>query len=169
MRNLPFVMLLALFSCGKAKDLPVVDQVDLEKYQGRWYEIASLPQRPQRHCKCTYAEYTIEGDKVKVYNRCIDKRDDSVIDINGKAVAEEGSNNAKLKVSFFIGLVKAPYYIIELDENYQYAMVGTPDRHHLWILCRETSMEEELYNSLLNKAQDLGFPIEKLNITKQDC
>lgn len=116
MSRLLFVCLIFFASCESSKDLPVVEKVDLERYQGRWYEIASISIRPQRNCKCTYAEYTPKESEVEVYNKCIDKRDGSDSDITGKAFPVEGTNNARLKVSFF-PLIKSPYEIIALDEN----------------------------------------------------
>lgn len=169
MRYLLLFIVFGLFSCSEGEKLPVVEELSLDKYQGRWYEIATFPIRPQKHCKCTYAEYTLKEDFVEVYNRCIDKRDGSVIDIQGKAKPEDESSNARLEVSFF-PLMHAPYYVIELDkEAYQYAVVGSPNRKYLWILSRTPSMDQALYNNLLSKAKGLGFPIENLVLTQQDC
>ncbi len=169
MRYLFVLALFGLFSCSKAPDLPVVEKVDLERYQGRWYEIATFPIRPQKDCKCTFAEYTLAGDEVKVYNKCINKNNGEVIDINGKATAEKGSNNARLKVSFF-PLINAPYYIIALDkENYQYAMVGSPNRKYLWILSRDTQLDPKVRKMLVDRAEELGFPVEELVETIHDC
>jgi apolipoprotein D and lipocalin family protein len=165
------LMLLAwiLNGCKAPKDLPTVPEVDINKYAGKWFEIASFPSTFQKHCKCTFAEYTItDKGYLKVYNQCIDKRNGKIIDITGKAFPVEGSNNSKLKVQFF-ALFKAPYYIIDLDENYDYALVGSPDRDYLWILCRTTSMSDETYQKLCNKAQSLGFDVSKLKKAVHDC
>lgn len=147
--------------------LPVVAQVDLNRYQGRWYEIASFPLRPQKNCTGTYAEYSLQGEYIKVYNHCIDSTNGKVKDITGKAWPENKGDNARLLVQFFWPF-KAPYHVIALDTaNYQYAMVGTPNRKYLWILCRQPQMELALRNALVRYASSLGFDTQKLLYTVQ--
>lgn len=148
-------------------ELPVVAQVDLNRYQGRWYEIASFPLRPQKNCTATYAEYSLQGEYIKVYNHCIDSTNGKVKDITGKAWPENKGDNARLLVQFFWPF-KAPYHVIALDTaNYQYAMVGTPNRKYLWILCRQPQMEPVRRNALVRYASSLGFDTQKLLYTVQ--
>ncbi|OWY22469.1 hypothetical protein C7N43_08660 [Sphingobacteriales bacterium UPWRP_1] len=160
-----------LFACGNNAELPTVTEVDLARYAGKWYEIASFPTSFQKDCQCTTATYT-QTDKgyVKVYNQCRKGAAGSkTTDIEGKAFPASGSNNARLKVQFF-PLVKAPYYIIGLDSvNYQYAMVGAPSRNYLWILSRNPQLEPDIYDRLTNKASQLGFDVNRLKRTIQDC
>jgi apolipoprotein D and lipocalin family protein len=125
-----------------------VDSVSLEKYAGKWYEIAKIPNRFQKHCvKNTTAEYTILPDgKLQVVNRCID--DDGEGDkAEGKARIVDAESNAKLEVSFVsifgFHLFWGDYWIIGLDKEYNYAIVGTPSRKYGWILCREKSMPKK--------------------------
>lgn len=169
MRNtFPLLMILYLFGCAQSRDLPTVGEVDLNRYQGRWYEIATFPIRPQRNCTGTYAEYKLNKEGyVEVYNHCIDSTDGSVKDISGKAFVETAGDNSRLLVQFFWPF-KAPYQIIALDTvDYQYAMVGSPNRKYLWILNRQPQMDPAIYAELVSKAQALDFPIEKLVRTKQ--
>lgn len=147
--------------------LPVVGQVDLARYQGRWYEIASFPLRPQKNCTGTYAEYTLQGEYIRVYNHCIDSTNGKVKDITGKAWPKKKGDNARLLVQFFWPF-KAPYHVIALDTtDYQYAMVGTPNRKYLWLLCREPKMDAALQESLVTYAKSLGFDTQRLLYTVQ--
>ncbi|MFH1197084.1 MAG: lipocalin family protein [bacterium] len=158
------------FSCSSNyPPLDVVDHVDIQKYLGKWYEIARLPNSFQKDCDCTTAEYgIIDSTTLSVLNKCI--KNGELDDANGKAFVVEGTNNAKLRVQFFWPF-RGDYWIIELDqENYQYAVVGTPSREYLWILARTPQMEEQLYNSLVEKAKAKGFDVTKLLVAKQvDC
>jgi len=103
---------------------------------------------------------------LRVINKCI--KEGELDDANGKAFVVEGSNNAKLRVQFFWPF-RGDYWVIELDEeNYQYAIVGTPSRKYMWILSRRPKMNEEIYNSLLQKSSAKGFDISKLIKTEQN-
>lgn len=169
MKQQQIIVLGILFSliqgCSSHPPLPVVDFVDLERYQGRWYEIASFPLRPQKNCTNTYAQYTLKEGEIEVYNHCIDSTNGKVKDITGKAYPESEGSTSKLRVKFF-KLFSAPYHILALDTiDYQYALVGTPSREYLWILCREQQMAPEQFNALVLKATDLGFDVSRLNRT----
>jgi apolipoprotein D and lipocalin family protein len=166
-----FFTALGIFvGCGGGHPLETVASVDPVRYAGRWYEIASFPMRAQKGCKCTYAEYTVlEPGVLSVYNRCINENSLEIKYISGTAYAEDGSNNTRFKVQFF-PLIKAPYYILALDsKGYDWAMVGTPDRDYLWLLSRTTTMEKSILDSLLKKAEALGFEISRLQTTTHDC
>lgn len=164
---------MGFFGCGASNYAPldVVDKVDVNRYLGKWYEIALLPNSFQKGCNCTTAEYSlIDEETIRVVNTC---RKDSVtgeIDqANGKAFIVDGTNNAKLRVQFFWPF-RGDYWIIDLDkENYQYAVVGTPSRKYLWILSRTPKMDDELFNSLVEKCGTKGFDVSKLIRTDQDC
>ncbi len=158
---------LIMVSC-KTPDLQTVPYVDLEKYSGLWYEIASFPQRFQKGCHGTTATYTM-SDKgyVIVENRCFkDSLDGEESYIKGKAFVKEGSGNAKLKVQFFWPF-KGKYWIIDLADDYSYAVVGHPNREYLWILSRTPNMEQETYNEIVKKVSALGFDINQLKTTVQ--
>lgn len=164
---------LILFSCGTTNypPLKVVDSVDIERYLGKWYEIARLPNSFQEDCFCTTAEYKLNDDNtIDVRNECREDSTDGELDYaNGTAYVVEGTNNAKLKVSFFWPF-KGDYWIIELDEaEYSYAVVGTPSREYLWVLSRTPHMNNELYNELINKISQKGFDTSKLIVSDQNC
>jgi apolipoprotein D and lipocalin family protein len=169
MKKQQIIVLGILFSliqaCSSHPPLPVVDFVDLERYQGRWYEIASFPLRPQKNCTNTYAQYTLKEGEIEVYNHCIDSTNGKVKDITGKAYPESEGSTSRLRVKFF-KLFSAPYHILALDTaDYQYALVGTPSREYLWILCREQQIAPELFDELVQKAKALGFDTQRLNRT----
>ncbi len=153
---------------GLSQTLQTVPGVDLNKYAGKWYEIASFPQSFQKGCHCTTAEYTL-SDKgyVIVENRC---NKDSVNGkqsyIKGKAFVEEGSGNAKLKVQFFWPF-RAKYWIIDLADDYSYAVVSHPNKKYLWILSRSPKMEEAVYLGILSRLKAKGFDLLKLQKTVQ--
>lgn len=152
----------------KSQELKTVSKVDLNKYSGKWYEIASYPQSFQKGCHCTTAEYTIsEKGYVVVENRC---NKDSVNGkqsyIKGKAFVEKNSENAKLKVQFFWPF-KGKYWIIDLDDDYSYAVVSHPNRKYLWILSRTPKMNEEVYQQIIFRLKENGFDLTKLQITQQ--
>jgi apolipoprotein D and lipocalin family protein len=163
-----------LFLIGCANNYPplkVVDKVEIDRYLGKWYEIALLPNSFQEGCHCTTAEYSlIDSTTIRVVNSCReDSADGELSQADGKAFVVEGSNNAKLEVQFFWPF-KGDYWIIALDnENYNYAMVGNPSREYLWILSRKPDMKEETYNMLVDKAKNKGFDVSKLQITDQSC
>lgn len=157
-------------SCKNYPPLEVVKSVDLNRYIGKWYEIARFPHSFEKNCYCVTAEYQLTGkDYIKVINSCkkgSPKGENNVA--NGKAFIVENSNNAKLEVQFFWPF-KGDYWIIELADDYSYAMVGHPNREYFWILSRTPKMDNELYNSLLTKAKEKGFDISKIIKTVQDC
>jgi len=165
-------VIMGIFGCGSSNYAPldVVDKVDVQRYLGKWYEIALLPNSFEKGCNCTTAEYSlIDSTTIRVINSC---RKDSVkgkVDqANGKAFVVEGSNNAKLRVQFFWPF-RGDYWIIDLDkENYSYAVVGAPNRKYLWILSRTPRMDEIIYNALIEKCKTKGFDISKLEKTKQE-
>ncbi|TXK38139.1 lipocalin family protein [Pontibacter qinzhouensis] len=155
----------SLFSaCSKQYPaLQTVASVDLNRYAGTWYEIASLPQRFTKDCHCTTAQYTPHPDGyVEVYNSC---RQDSPTgdtkDVNGKAFPVEGSSNSKLKVQFFWPF-KGDYWILDLADDYSYALVGAPDRESLWILSRKPVLDAATYEQLVQLAKQKGFPVQDL-------
>ncbi len=162
--------LFGFFSCKTTRvPLETVDSVNLQKYAGKWYEIASFPQKFQKGCSCTYAEYTpTNKGYVTVYNNCFKSETGKTAGIKGKAFVVKNSGNAKLKVQFFWPF-KGDYWIIDLASDYSYAVVGAPGRNYLWILAREKTLNEALYNSIVEKIKQKGFDISLLKKTYQGC
>ena len=169
---LPLAAGIFFFGCGNNYPLlETVDSVDIGRYLGRWYEISHLPNRFQKGCHCSMAEYElIDSTTIRVINSCRkDSADGEQDDAKGKAFVVEGSNNSKLKVQFFWPF-KGDYWILALDkENYNYAMVGTPSREYLWILSRTPALSDSIYSSLIKQAEDKGFDTSNLIITDQSC
>jgi apolipoprotein D and lipocalin family protein len=162
------VLLVMATTTSNAEPLQTVPYVDLDKYAGKWYEIASYPQRFQKGCHCTTAEYTI-SDKgyVIVENRCNrDSLNGKRSYIKGKAFVEANSGNAKLKVQFFWPF-KGKYWIIDLADNYSYAVVSHPNKKYLWILSRTSKMDDRIYQQIISRLKEKGFDLSKLQITPQ--
>jgi len=148
--------------------LQTVPVVDVSRYAGKWYEIASYPQRFQRGCHCTTAEYTLsENGYLIVENRCnrgsVDGKQSY---IKGKAFIEKNSGNAKLKVQFFWPL-RAKYWIIALAADYSYAVVSNPNKKYLWILSRTPKMDDSVYRQIISGLKEKGFDTTKLQVTVQ--
>jgi apolipoprotein D and lipocalin family protein len=152
-----------------SQPLQTVPFVDLKKYAGKWYEIAAFPQRFQKGCHCTTAEYTLtDKGYVIVENRCNkDSINGKQSYIKGKAFVVEKSGNAKLKVQFFWPF-KAKYWIIDLADDYSYAVIGHPNKKYLWILSRTPQMDETLYKQIIARIKEKGFDISKIKITDQN-
>jgi apolipoprotein D and lipocalin family protein len=145
--------------------LETVPYVDLARYSGKWYEIASYPQRFQKGCTYTTAEYSIgENGLVIVENRC--QRNGKISGIKGKAKVVKNSGNAKLKVSFFWPF-QGDYWIIDLADDYSYAVVSNPGQKYLWILSRTNTINENTLLAIITKLKAKGFDTGKLQYTKQ--
>jgi len=161
-----------LLSCNGQKEaaLKVVDQVDLQKYTGKWYEIARLPNSFEEGLECCTAFYTLlPNGKLEVLNtgHLIDDHS-KVKKAKGKAYVPDDKEPGKIKVSFF-GPFYGNYWIIALDEDYQHAMVGEPSRKYLWILSRTTNLPENKYQDLVSLAKSLGFNTDIIIRVKQEC
>lgn len=169
-KSIFYSVLSLLFSAScTSQTLETVSFVDLEKYQGKWYEIAAFPQRFQKGCHCTTATYS-KSDKgyIIVENSC---KKDSVNGkesyIKGKAFIDPNSGNSKLKVQFFWPF-KGKYWIIDLAEDYSYAVVGHPNREYLWILSRTPSIDKKTYEAILSRLENKNFDLSKLRLTIQE-
>ncbi|XP_022729678.1 temperature-induced lipocalin-1-like [Durio zibethinus] len=154
--------------------MEVVKNLDINRYMGRWYEIASFPSRFQpRNGENTRATYTLNEDgTVHVLNETF--TDGKRGFIEGTAYkADPKSDEAKLKVKFYVPPflpiipVVGDYWVLYIDDDYQYALIGQPSRKYLWILCRQTHMDDEIYNQLVQKAKDEGYDVSKLHKTPQ--
>ena len=139
--------------------------VELEKYLGKWYEIAHLPAKFQEGCNETTATYTLSKDgSISVLNQCT--KNGKMKQAKGKAKVVDKNSNAKLKVTFFWPFY-GDYWIIKLGNNYDYSVVGTPNRKYLWILSRTPQMDDNLYSQILEHVKSKGFDANKLIKTFQ--
>lgn len=164
-----FITVLANWSCmAKSQELTTVPFVDINKYCGKWYEVAAYPQKFQQGCTCTTAEYTSTGkDYLLVENRCVKNSiNGKVSSVKGKAFVKKNTGNAQLSVQFFWPF-KAKYWIIELANDYSYSVVSHPNRKYLWILSRTPKMEAQVYKELIGRLKTKGFETAKLQLTVQ--
>lgn len=152
----------------KLPPLETVARVDLFRYMGKWYEIASFPQWFQRGCVSTTATYTLRQDgTVEVLNQCREKAlDGKGKRAKGRAWVVDRTSNAKLKVRFFWPF-SGDYWIIDLDDDYQYAVVGHPSRNYLWILSRTPQIDQGAYDGILVRLRALGYDLTPLQKTLQ--
>ncbi|NWF71771.1 MAG: lipocalin family protein [Nitrospirae bacterium] len=150
-------------------ELLTVVSVDLSRYTGTWYEIARLPMWFQRHCVDSRAIYSSRPDGAfDVHNECVTKSGE-VEQAKGVATVVDAKTNARLTVTFdnwfarlFGSSREGNYWILDLDPEYRTAMVGTPDRRYLWILSRAHQLDEDTYQRLVERAQQLGYPVSEL-------
>ncbi len=155
---------------AKSAGLPplrTVDSLDLSRYLGTWYEIARYPNRFQRACRSdTTAVYTLRKDgKVQVVNSCRQKNG-TIKKARGVAKVADKRSNSKLRVSFFWPFY-GDYWVIGLDPDYRYAIVGEPKRRYLWILSRTPEMNASTYEEILGQVRAAGYDPDKLIKTPQ--
>jgi apolipoprotein D and lipocalin family protein len=148
--------------------LETVGHVDLRRYAGTWYEIASFPARFQEGCVATRAEYTLRSDGlIRVVNQCRrESLDGPLKTATGLARAVNPPANSRLKVSFFRPFW-GDYWIIDLDPAYQWAVIGHPSRDYLWILSRTPRLDEAVYRRLLEHLPAQGYDPGRLRRTLQ--
>jgi apolipoprotein D and lipocalin family protein len=151
-----------------AQQAPVlsVPAVDLVRYSGKWFEIASFPMFFQRNCLAdATAEYAPAPEgAISVHNRC--RTESGFDDATGKATVVEGFANSRLKVSFFWPF-KADYWVLGLDPEYRWAVVGNPNRKYLWVLSRTPQLAPALLEAALASARAQGFDLAQLRYTVQ--
>lgn len=147
------------------KPLAVVAHVDLPRYLGRWYEIARYPHWFEEGCTKVTAEYAKNVDgSLAVLNQCLKKGEWSRA--KGRAKVVDTTSNAKLKVSFFWPFY-GDYWILKIDPDYRYAVVGAPSRKYLWILSRTPTLPAELLQEAWQEIAALDFDPDKLILTEQ--
>ena len=159
-------LLISMTGCSKTYPaLQTVKQVDLEQYLGTWYEIARYEHYFEKGCRDVTATYRLkENGQIKVTNHCT-KEDGEKTEAQGVAFPLDESNS-KLKVSFFRPFY-GDYWIIMLDPDYRYAVVGEPSREYLWVLSRTPQLEESIKNCILRKLPTIGYSIDTLLWTQQ--
>ncbi len=150
------------------KPLETVSFVDLDRYVGQWYEIARYHHRFQEGCVGSRATYTMRDDgRITVVNECYDKSFSGKLrSVKGKAWVVDPDSNARLKVSFFWPFA-GDYWIIDLGRDYEYAVVGHPDRKYLWILSRTPVLDEKVYQDILARLHMQEYDTAKLVRTVQ--
>ena len=175
MRALLLLGALSMMGCAtttsrlKLPPLQTVPKVDVQRYLGTWYELASFPQSFQKGCTASTANYSLEADgELEVLNRCrLESLEGKEKEAKGRARVVDKESNAKLEVSFF-GPFWGDYWIVQLGDAYEYAVVGHPSRDYLWILSRTPTMDEAKFEGILEKLKtEQQYPLERLQRTLQ--
>ncbi|MGE6794063.1 lipocalin family protein [Pseudomonas guineae] len=175
-----FAAAIALVGCANSGTGTVppktVEQVDLQRYQGTWYEQARLPMFFQRNCAQSEAIYNVqEGGTLGVTNRCR-SFDGDVQQVQGQAVAQVPGETSKLWVRFdnwvstlLPGLTKGEYWVLYLDDDYHTALVGHPNRQYLWLLTRDQTLSAQSRETLLEEARSRGYDTRELIWRRTDA
>ena len=159
--SLPIILLAGCV--GIPKGVKPVSDFQLERYLGKWYEVARLDHSFERGLSQVSADYSLRSDGgINVINRGYSSENNNWKEAEGKAYFVENNDLGYLKVSFF-GPFYGAYIVFELDhENYQYSLVSGPDKSYLWILSRSSKMNIDVKLMLIQKASKLGFDTNKL-------
>lgn len=179
-RTLPLVLLagiaLALGACATLQRGPVgnaavpqpAKPVDLNRYLGRWYELARYEAGFQKDCEAVTADYSLRDDGlIGVLNRCRQGAvDGPVKQAEARARIVEGSENAKLKVSFFGPFYVGDYWVLDHADDYSWSIVGEPSGRYLWLLSREARPSAETRDALNARVRDLGYDLSLLRETQ---
>lgn len=166
-----FLALLSLILSGChsfPKAVTPVKDFDIQRYLGKWYEIARLDHSFERGLEQVTAEYTLlSNGHVKVVNRGFSRSTNQWKEAIGKAYFERETDEGYLKVSFF-GPFYSSYVVFELDhENYQYAFISGPDESYLWLLSRKPTVKRHIITFFVEKAKEMGFNTEELIYVQQ--
>jgi apolipoprotein D and lipocalin family protein len=144
------------------KSIPVVEDFDLNRYLGTWYEIARLPHRFEKDLINVTATYSLRSDgKIQVLNRGFKSAKNKWSEAKGKAWVPDRNVPARLRVSFFWPFA-ADYRVIKLDPDYQWAVVTSNSKDYLWILSRTPKMDDAVYGTLIQFIRENGFDLEKI-------
>jgi apolipoprotein D and lipocalin family protein len=172
---LSLFILVLMFSASSCSSIPnksvpelnVVPYVDIERYLGKWYEIALYPNWFEKGCFSSTAFYEkLENNEIKVTNQCrMYGRDGRLNEAVGRVFIADRKSNAKLKVQFFWPF-KGDYWIVELDSDYQYAVVSEPGRQYLWILSRTPEIDPKILLDLKKRIIGKGFDLNYLELTQ---
>ncbi len=161
---------LLLVGCaGSPKNPPATEQVDLQRYQGTWYELARLPMFFQRNCAQSEAHYRLQEDQsIQVINRCL-TLDGDWEQVEGRAVAQQPGRTDKLWVRFdnwfanlFPNVARGDYWVLAVDDDYRTALVGNPNREYLWLLSPTPQVSQQTRERLLEEARSRGYAVDEL-------
>lgn len=174
MKNIILLAAFIFFSVGSAQAVTTVDHVDLTRYVGKWYEIASMPQWFQKKCvsDVTANYQVLPSGRIQVINSCMTE-DGSVSEAIGEAKVTESATNAKLLVTFakifgkYIYSFGGDYWVIDLDPNYNYAVIGHPTLDYGWILARQSSLSDQDLLAIAANLKAQGYDTCKFLTTVQ--
>ena len=145
-----------------------VPALDVSRYLGTWYEIARFPSFFERGCVGTTANYSLREDgEINVLNRCFKgSLNGKVKEAKGKAWVPNQAEPAKLKVQFFWPF-RGDYWVLELGDEYQYSVVGNPDRDYCWVLSRTPTLSVDVYQGIVERLSARGYPVERFERVAQ--
>ena len=166
---IPALVCLALSASVPAcsnEPLDVAANVDLSRFQGQWFEIAKLPRATQANCTGTTAFYTLRDGGIDVVNEChLDKLDGTLKSSSARVNTTAEGPSAKLSID--VGGFFGDYWILEVGENYEYAVVGVPSRDYLWILSRTTRLDQPKLDAIVARTKAAKFDTSRLEFTVQ--
>lgn len=165
------VIIFMLFSCkSKYPQLITIEKLEVERYMGLWYEIARLPNLFEKGLICVTANYKLlSNGEIEVINTGLNEKNSKIKkQAKGKAHIPNLEEPGKLKVTFFWPFY-GNYWILHLDEGYNYVLIGEPKRKYLWILSRKPSLDKEVYLKLIDIANANSFDVEKILLVDQNC
>jgi len=158
---------LAILSCNAEPPLAVASNVDLSRFQGKWYEIARLPRTTQTDCHGTTAFYTQNSDgSLTFVNQCNVGSQTGPMKTLAMAATVPDSN-VQAKLALDVGGYVGDYWILEVDSNYQYAVIGHPSRLYFWILSRAPTLDSATVQGIVSRAQSDHFDMSQLEYTPQ--
>jgi apolipoprotein D and lipocalin family protein len=164
---LQFFFASLLLSC-KSTPVPVkpINNFDIEKYAGYWYEIARIDNRFEKGLTNVSAEYILVGNSIKIVNKGVKLADNKYHEVRGKAIFAKHNHTGHLKVSFW-GPWYGNYIIFYLDKNYQYAFIAGDSHEYLWLLSKTPTIDESIVQQFKEKAQIMGFDVNKIIMVDQ--
>jgi apolipoprotein D and lipocalin family protein len=160
--------LAAIAGCSSGPPLPALDvapTVDLSRFQGQWFEIAKLPRATQASCTGTTAFYVLRDNGLDVTNQCrVGSLDGSLrTSLQRVDAGDSGSAKLSLEVAGFVG----DYWILEVGQDYEYAVIGVPSRDYLWILSRTPTFDAVVLEGIVQRMKASQFETSKLDYTAQ--
>lgn len=163
MKKLPYLFCLLLSSCtGLPLNTNPIEDFDVQRYLGVWYEIARFDHSFERGLSHVSATYTMKNDgSIRVVNRGYSRDKQTWKTAEGRAAFVKENTVGHLKVSFF-GPFYSSYVILDIDPSYQYALVCGPNKKYLWLLSRQPTLNSSHFSRLVKKAEALGFATSKL-------
>jgi apolipoprotein D and lipocalin family protein len=136
--------------------------LDVDRYMGTWYEIARFDSFYQRGCVASSAEYSRQGSDVKIINRCFDgSLEGKQKIVEGKAWVPDAKEPGKLRVQFFWPF-SGPYWVIDIADDYSWALIGHPEKKSCWVFSRTPAMDDTLYQTLIGKLKARGYDTTRL-------
>ena len=152
----------ALWPKKKIPAKAIVDPFDKEKYLGKWNEVARLPNLIEQDLRNLTEEYTLNEDgTIQVITRAFNAVKNKPVEATGTIKFKGAETRGQMEVAYFLPIY-LDYNILDIDDDYQYALVSGSGMGYLWLMSRESSMPEEMKQRFLHKAAELGFEISKL-------